>query len=307
MSESLLSFSEVLLFGRVVGDLQIDVPERPIDETADVATHVELTMEPFAGHPEIDGVQVQAGNVVLVHLQSDKTKNGLYTIPEADDANWGPPQRIDKGKVVYVKEGGDEYGDTFWQQVIGAPGKQKYREVPRYLGRGLGRNNLLDIQLGKDARFARIYGFAYEGTFYELPEPVIFLVHGEGESATSWENGGVSIPENAPGRLHSRAPNKPPLSGVAAADFQIADDIQVWPYDKADYTIRMDVATGMFEQVLLDIFFEVDLPMMAGAKVSGAKVAGAKVAGAKVSGAKVSGAKVAGAKVSGAKVGGFGD
>ena len=28
--------------------------------------------------------------------------------------------------------------------------------------------------------------------------------------------------------------------------------IRVWSYDKADYTIRMEVETGMFEQVLLD-------------------------------------------------------
>ncbi|WP_206520495.1 MULTISPECIES: hypothetical protein [unclassified Mesorhizobium] len=34
-------------------------------------------------------------------------------------------------------------------------------------------------------------------------------------------------------------------------DFEFADDIMVWSYDKADYTIRMDVETGMFEDVLL--------------------------------------------------------
>jgi hypothetical protein len=81
------------------------------------------------------------------------------------------------------------------------------------------------------------------------------------------------------------------LTGVNAADFEFADDVRVWSYDKADYTIRMDVLTGMFEQVLLDNFFD-DVgtsTRLAGAKVSGAKVSGAKVSGAKVSGAKLSG------------------
>jgi len=30
----------------------------------------------------------------------------------------------------------------------------------------------------------------------------------------------------------------------------------VWSYDKADYTIRMDVETGMFEDVLLGAMFD---------------------------------------------------
>ena len=49
----------------------------------------------------------------------------------------------------------------------------------------------------------------------------------------------------------ARAPGDPSLTGLAAADFQFADDCMVWSYDKADYTIRMDVETGMFEDVLL--------------------------------------------------------
>jgi len=36
------------------------------------------------------------------------------------------------------------------------------------------------------------------------------------------------------------------------ADFQFADEVRVWSYDKADYTIRMDVDTGMFEDILLN-------------------------------------------------------
>ncbi|MES0824877.1 hypothetical protein [Ruegeria sp. SCP11] len=162
-----------------------------------------------------------------------------------------------------------------------------------------GNNKHLDEQFKKsgndDPVFAKIYGFAYEGTYYDLPEPAIFLVHGTGTSATGLAAG----TSNKPGDLASRAPNNPTKSGVAAADYQMADDIMYWNYDKADQTMRMDVTTGMFEQVLLDIYFGFDSPAISGAKVSGAKVSGAKVSGAKVSGAKVSGAKVSGAKARG--------
>lgn len=155
--------------------------------------------------------------------------------------------------------------------------------------KGRGNNRHLESQLadanGDKLKLAKIYGFAFEGTYYDMPEPAIFLVHGDGESATD---------KNLPGKLAARAPNEPSKSGVGAADFQIANDIRVWDYDKADQTMRMDVMTGRFEQVLLDVYFGFDSPAVSGAKVSGAKVSGAKVSGAKVSGAKVSGAKARG-------------
>jgi len=140
--------------------------------------------------------------------------------------------------------------------------------------------NQFDPERGEKPQLAKVYGFAYEGTYYDLPTPVIFLVHGPGQSATEG---------NSPGNLASRAPNDPDKNGVGAADFQIANDIMVWNYDKADQTMRMDVMTGMLEQVLLDIYFGFDSPAISGAKVSGAKLSGAKVSGAKVSGAKARG------------------
>ncbi|WP_281995090.1 pentapeptide repeat-containing protein [Ruegeria faecimaris] len=160
--------------------------------------------------------------------------------------------------------------------------------------RGKGNNKHLDEQLANsgndEAKFAKIYGFAYEGTYYDLPEPVIFLVHGDGQDVAK---------KGEPPNQASRAPTDPSIGGVAAADYQVADGIKFWSYDKSDQTMRMDVMTGQFEQVLLDLYFGFDSPAISGAKVSGAKVSGAKVSGAKVSGAKVSGAKVSGAKVRG--------
>ena len=149
--------------------------------------------------------------------------------------------------------------------------------VPR-----VGGNRSVETQLMlAGARFARIYGFSYEGTYYDLPRPVLFLVHGQGEPATQARAGAAGIVQPA------RAPSEPSLTGLAAADFEFADDLRVWSYDKADYTIRMDVETGMFEQVLLD-------SGGGGAGVSGARVSGARVSGARVSGARVSGARLSG-------------
>jgi hypothetical protein len=170
-------------------------------------------------------------------------------------------------------------------------------------GRGSGHNKFLAEQLMKDARLARIYAFAFEGAFHELPVPAVFLVHGQGESAakSTGPEGMDRTIENAPGQLQARAPNQPDLGGSAAADFQIADDVRVWPYDKGDYSIRMDVTNGQLEQILLDIFFEVEMPMLAGGRVAGGRVAGGRVAGGRVAGGRVAGGRVAGGRVGGGK------
>ncbi|WP_322097024.1 hypothetical protein, partial [Pelagibius sp.] len=44
------------------------------------------------------------------------------------------------------------------------------------------RNPLTDkLRSELDPRLARIYGFSYEGSYYKLDAPYVFLVHGEGE------------------------------------------------------------------------------------------------------------------------------
>lgn len=154
-------------------------------------------------------------------------------------------------------------------------------------------NNQLGRQFKPDSKFARIYAFSYEGVFYELPWAALFLVHGDGDSVTN---------DNMPQGHGARAPTSPLMTGLGATDLQFADDVRYWSYDKADYTIRMDVETGMFEQVLLDVVFNGPGPGPGG--VAGANVRGANVRGANVRGANVRGANVRGANVRG---GGGGD
>jgi hypothetical protein len=278
MSETLLGLSEVLIFGREVEDLMIRGPANADHSVKVATTRHQANLDT---NPVIDGIQVGDGDLVLVRHQNNANidQEDIYEVKQVNTA-WVRTV-VATGETVFVQEGKKSHDKVFIRR---EPRGNQHRFKPAGGRRGLGRNKQLDQQLEEDARFARIYGFSYEGTYFELPSPTLFLVQGEGESAT----------DNLPDDHASRAPFNPSRSGVAAADFQFADDIMVWAYDKADYTIRMDVATGMFEQVLLDAYFGGGGPAVSGAKVSGAKVSGAKVSGAKVSGAKVSGAKARG-------------
>ena len=161
----------------------------------------------------------------------------------------------------------------------GSPDRHTPFTVPRK-----GANRQLEDQLAaKEAKIARIYGFSYEGTYYDLPRPALFLVHGPGLLVTNVSpknSEGVGVPGG------SIAPGEPSLTGVAAADFQFADGLMVWSYDKADHTIRMDVETGEFEDVLLNMFFGGGGPAVSGSRVSGSRVSGSRVSGSRLTGGR---------------------
>ncbi len=160
-------------------------------------------------------------------------------------------------------------------------------------------NNFLANQLGchdsdpaRAPRLARIYAFSYEGTYYELEWPALFLVHGPGAAAEAGAGGAGT----------SAVPGDPSRTGLSQTDFEFAANLRVWSYDRADLSIRLDVDSGSFEQILLDVIFGGGGGgSMSGARVSGARVAGARVAGARVAGARVAGARVAGARARGGR------
>ena len=128
------------------------------------------------------------------------------------------------------------------------------------------------------ARFARIYGFSYEGAYFECGVPVLFLVHGEGVPPSD-----IKVP------------------GPDPDDENFYKDLRAWSYDRSDETIRLDMDSGSFEEVLLSTIGGDGGPGVSGARVSGARVSGARVSGARVSGARVSGARISGARISGAR------
>ena len=162
---------------------------------------------------------------------------------------------------------------------------------------GLGHNRQLADQFDH-ANFAKIYGFSYEGIYYDLARPTLFLVHGKGErvSNSPLSDADALVPPFTGHDHFARAPRSSSKTGVSAADFQFGDEVYVWHYDRADYTIRMDVETGMFEDILLEAELDEE---SAEAFYSGsrARVSGSR---ARVSGsrARVSGSR---ARVSGSR------
>jgi hypothetical protein len=150
--------------------------------------------------------------------------------------------------------------------------------IPNYPP-GLGSNQMLRAQLADpNATLARIYAFSFEGHSWDLYKPAIFLVHGPGVPAE---------PNPPPGRA-SMAPATADETGVAAQSYSYSSDMMMWPYEKGDFSIRMDVEVGSLEEILLESVLNVEAQRTAGARVdaTGARVdlAGARVglAGARV-------------------------
>jgi hypothetical protein len=182
----------------------------------------------------------------------------------------------------------------------------KYDKAHAGITTGLGDNKFLQKQLeagGKDndPNFARIYAFSFEGAYYPIPRPPIFLVHGPGHLVGNWvapstvDQSGVAGREwDFSGNYPNPQPdNFPPPHPIPAPPHPRPDDLVYWEYEKGDFSLRLDLDAGPFEQILLQM-------ALRGAGVSGAGVSGAGVSGAGVSGAGVSGAGVSGAGVSGA-------
>lgn len=117
----------------------------------------------------------------------------------------------------------------------------------------LGSNTFLKNQLAHpNTRLARIYGFSFEGHNYTLPKPAVFLVHTEGTEVI------VHSPEAYAGDTNGGGHTTLDASGVIARDWEFAasdpvrKDLRMWEYDKGDFSIRLDIETGTFEEVLLE-------------------------------------------------------
>ena len=122
----------------------------------------------------------------------------------------------------------------------------------------LSANNFLDNQLGfgsnadpvddgRRAFIARIYGFSFEGHYYDLASPTLFLVHGLGTLAEG------PLPSNlTESQRYSRAPGTADRTGMGSQLGSFASDIRVWSYDKADFSIRLNASTGTLDEILLE-------------------------------------------------------
>lgn len=131
------------------------------------------------------------------------------------------------------------------------------------------------------AHFARVYGFSYGGVYHEILRPMLFLVHGDG--------------------VPSRDVKQP---GPDTEDSPFYGDLRAWAYDHSEQTMRLDVDSGRFEQVLLELIGDEALIQAMRHSVSGSRVSGSRVSGSRVSGSRVSGSRVSGSRVSGSRIDG---
>jgi hypothetical protein len=139
---------------------------------------------------------------------------------------------------------------------------------------------------------ARIYGFSHQGQYFELAPPAIFLVHGIGDDPEALR----PFDQQDSARQFTQGSTILDKAGVALQLGHFAQDVRVWSYDKSDFSLRLDEASGMLEQILLqaELDSDGDYPQFGGGKVGGGKVGGGKVGGGKVGGGKVGGGKVGG-------------
>ncbi len=296
MTNALLSTSSVKLFGQVVLDLIIkpsevdtDVNNVRLASTADIP---DIAAPPVA----IDTINLAVGDLVLLKDQkpANAANNGIYMYVEIVAGNFDfKPVPFDPARYVKVSEGGANAGNFYRYKPRNGKFKKEDNQLFNKKRERGGKNNFLEGQIDlDDASFAKIYGFSYEGRYFDLERPAIFLVHGEGEDLTD---------ENP----RAFSPPGPSDSGLGAAEFQFARDMKYWEYDKADFTVRMDMFAGMFEEVLLG--FELDGgddPMDGGGSVGGGRVGGGRVGGGRVGGGRVGGGRVGGGRVGGGRVGG---
>ncbi len=123
----------------------------------------------------------------------------------------------------------------------------EYEQHPGRLERALRKVDYDKDTDEKDiyARFARIYSFSYEGQYYELPRPVLFLVYGPGTKVDDKADTGFTI-DNV---------------GLAAKDWRFASDIRMWEVDDKAMSMCIDIESGTIKQILLEPMFELDEDM----------------------------------------------
>lgn len=89
---------------------------------------------------------------------------------------------------------------------------------------------------------ARIYAFSFEGAFYNLPRPAIFLVHGKGNPIGG--QGTFDDKTSSPAVLQD--------SGIPAREFVFETDVVYWEYDKDDISLRLDSISGTLDDILIE-------------------------------------------------------
>jgi hypothetical protein len=114
------------------------------------------------------------------------------------------------------------------------------------------------------AGFARIYAFTYLGNYFKLPEPLVFLVFGEG------------IPVTAVTPVTPATPAIRPIGtvGVEFLGSDFSEGVLVWPCDQMDVAVRIDIRIGWMKDLLLAEEMGPDNNMTGGDAVRRADIVG---------------------------------
>jgi hypothetical protein len=329
MTENLLTPSVVKLFGRVMNDLKFQY-----DPSTVVAGYNNLLQRQLFGHSPppapASPVQVQ-GCIVTSNSYTVYTANstiGLATgmvvsITTANSGEYFSPNTIitdiSQTQITYTSPQGNAI-PVYWFSInlpavfpsVG-PGSsltsrrtsgagaaaRRARAAPAAGGQSGSPDTNATITatatyVSPAVNLARIYAFSFEGAYYPLPRPSIFVVHGGGlpfgGSWSTMEQAGVIAREWD-------------LTASDSTDPTTPSDMRYWEYEKGDFSIRFDTEAGPFEQILLAAALRAGADMADRATTrSGASLSGASLSGASLSGASLSGASLSGASLSGASL-----
>ena len=127
-------------------------------------------------------------------------------------------------------------GEPFPELTLATPGASIAQDGPA-------ATQFLRTQItAGNAQFARIHGFSFEGHYYDLPRPVVMLVHG----------GGQQLPTPP---VNAGDPQLPPTiaqSGQAVRNWEFSTNLREWNYDKMTMSVRLDLESGPLEKILLE-------------------------------------------------------
>jgi hypothetical protein len=203
MPETLLSPSNILLYGRVLEDVLVKHPEVTVPGST-------ATMAQAGGRARAGTRGAARAQAASASLQSGSPGN----------PTGGPEEPVPLAPDIPPQVG----ANTFLQDQLTAD----------------------QADTERSPRLARIYGFSFEGHYYDLAKPAIFLVHGPGNDPEAFR------PDTArPNSRVDRAPADADRTGIAYTANSFSHDIRVWSYDKGDFSIRLDPESGPFEQILL--------------------------------------------------------
>ena len=134
----------------------------------------------------------------------------------------GPPERRSPDPKSLLGAGDIRLFGVVVEDLVFQPGGASAGETGLAEGDAMLRARLHQ----RGGRFARIYGFTYEGTFYLMPRPALFLVHSKGEPVTTTLADQLAL--------------------------SLPDALRSWTSDVFDHNVRLDVSVGSMRDIALE-------------------------------------------------------